>query len=454
MKFVGLDIGTTTIGGVVLDVDSQAVVGSVVKANSAALNTGRVWEKVQNPKIIFEIASGILNDFYAKYPDIKGIGITGQMHGVLYLDQWGNAVSPLYTWQDGRGDLPYQDGLTYAQYLSVRTRSQMATGYGLTTHFYNSLLKLLPKEADCLCTIGDYVAMKLANRNRPACDPTNAASLGLFNLKELVFDQAALAKTGIDPQILPQLTLSCEAIGETAMGSLVFPAIGDNQASFIGAVGERDASLLVNIGTGSQVSAFTDQFGAISGIESRPFPGGGYLLVGAPLCGGKSYALLERFFSKTLRLFAAEGPSDLYAVMNQIEANPSEATDSLKVSTKFNGTRSDPGGRGSISNISLANFLPENLIGGFLRGMVAEMVEFYNLFPPSISKKASVLVGSGNGVRKNQLLRKILVREFQREFKIPLYEEEASLGAALLAATGGGYFEDLKAAMGWVVKYQ
>ena len=44
--------------------------------------------------------------FFARYPDIERIGVTGQMHGILYLDGEGNAVSPLYTWQDARGDAP------------------------------------------------------------------------------------------------------------------------------------------------------------------------------------------------------------------------------------------------------------------------------------------------------------------------------------------------------------
>ena len=40
------------------------------------------------------------------------------MHGIVYIDGHGNALSPLITWQDGRGDLSYRDGLTYAEHLS------------------------------------------------------------------------------------------------------------------------------------------------------------------------------------------------------------------------------------------------------------------------------------------------------------------------------------------------
>jgi sedoheptulokinase len=453
MKFIGLDIGTTTIGGVVLDTDSWAPIGSIVKKNTAWLNSGRMWEKTQDSQLILAIVTEILAELATKYPDIKGIGVTGQMHGIVYLDQRGNAVSPLYTWQDGRGNLIYQDGLTYAQALSGLTGYKMAAGYGLTTHFYNSINRLVPQEAVCLCTIGDYVAMRLAGGKRPVCDSSNAASLGLFDLKNTVFDYGAVYKAGLDPAIFPELTVDSLAIGATATGILVFPALGDNQASFIGAVREADKSLLLNIGTGSQASAFCNDFSETAGIELRPFPGGGYIYVGAPLCGGTSYALLESFFRAVLKMFSYDGPLDLYTIMNQIGNTAFTDNDPLTVSTKFNGIRGDPGGRGSVGNISLTNFTPANLIVGFLRGMAAELLEFYNLFPPAIKNRAAVLVGSGNGVRKNQLLRKILAREFKQDLKIPRHEEEASLGAALLAATGGGYFKDLKAAMRRVVKY-
>ena len=69
-----------------------------------------------------------------EHPDIGGIGVTGQMHGILYLDELGRAVSPLYTWQDQRGAerLTQQ---TYAERLSELTGYTLSTGYGVVTHF-------------------------------------------------------------------------------------------------------------------------------------------------------------------------------------------------------------------------------------------------------------------------------------------------------------------------------
>ncbi len=453
MKFVGLDIGTTTICGVVLDPDEQSIVYSIVKKNSAAIHAENSWEQLQDPLTILEIAGEILHSLCTKYPDIKGIGVTGQMHGILYVDKSGNAVSPLYTWQDGRGNLPYQDGKTYAEYLAAQTGYSLATGFGLVTHFYQSVHRLVPKEACALCTIHDYLVMRLVNLDRPCCDPTNAASLGFFNLKDLDFDRKALAAVGIDAAVLPTVTTSLKALGKTKDNIPVFPALGDNQASFIGAVRDPNISFLVNVGTSSQISAYTPEFAVISGIELRPFPGGGYLLVGAPLCGGKSYALLETFFRSVLKLFTKKDYESLYETMNQIDLESLVSNDLLKISTKFSGTRSDATVRGSIGNISLTNFSPEYLIAGFLEGVAVELHEFYNGLPVSVRNEFQLMAGSGNGIRKNKLLRKTFARVFQMKMEVPLYDEEASLGAALLASSGYGRFQTIQSAMK-IIHYQ
>ena len=61
-------------------------------------------------------------------------------------------------------------------------------------------------------------------------------------------------------------------------------------------------------------------------------------------------------------------------------------------------------------------------------------------------KKASGIVCSGNGVRKNASLRRIIADKFGCEIKIPFYEEEAAFGAALSATVAGGINKDIDTA--------
>ena len=160
MKILGLDIGTTTVSAVV--VEDGKVLASLTRANGSFLPVENAWEKVQNPGFILEVALGSVKELYERFGDIARIGVTGQMHGIVYLDDSGKPVSPLYTWQDGRGDQPYGEGETYAAHLSKVTGYPVATGYGLVTHYYNLRNGLVPENAVRFCTIHDYVAMVLA----------------------------------------------------------------------------------------------------------------------------------------------------------------------------------------------------------------------------------------------------------------------------------------------------
>lgn len=89
--------------------------------------------------ICYYIVLELIQELRIQYPDIKGIGLSGQMHGILYVDAEGLAVSPLYTWQDMRGSLLYKDGISYAAYLSGQTGFPLSTGFGLVTHYYNKV---------------------------------------------------------------------------------------------------------------------------------------------------------------------------------------------------------------------------------------------------------------------------------------------------------------------------
>ena len=360
-------------------------------------------------------------------------------------------MSPLYTWQDGRGDLLLSEEQSYAEHLSALTGYSLATGLGMVTHYYNLRNKLVPPQASSLCTIADYLVMKLTGRPSPLLNPTNAASLGCFDIQSGAFDGKVLVRADLEMALLPQVSneltaaapLRKDLFGKTLP---VFPAIGDNQASFLGSVKDVTRSLLVNIGTGSQISRFSTDFLEIPGLETRPFPQQGCLLVGAPLCGGKSYALLESFFRQVMGHFTGEEPISLYELMSQIEPESLNSVDLLQVDTRFQGTREKQAIRGSIGNISLDNFTPGNMITGFLEGIALELFQFYRLFPERLRSESDMLIGSGNGIRFNRLQRDILERVFNRKLIIPKHEEEAACGAALAAAVGFGALPDVMTA--------
>ena len=429
MKAMGIDIGTTTIGGVVLDVEKKQVVETRTIPNGSFLSTGKDWERIQDVSVILKKTQALVDGLLDCCPDCAGIGLTGQMHGITYIDREGESVSPLYTWQDGRGNLPEFAGRSVTELVKEEAGIAVSTGYGLVTYLYQCKKGTVPEHAVSFCTIGDYLGMKLTGRKEPLVHASNAASLGFFDGGSGSFRKDIIERLGMDSGQLPKVTDEFRTLGQYK-GIPVTVALGDNQASFLGAVGFQKNTVLLNMGTGGQISVLSDQLFEGNGIEARPFTKGKYLLVGASLCGGRAYAVLEKFF-RSFYVQAGGEDRDLYEVMEKLARAGMQQEDGMEVSTLFNGTRVHPAVRGSIANLSENNFTPEGMTYGVLHGMVKELYDMYQLMYQATGIKAMHLVASGNGFRKNKVLQEISSRMFHAGLSLAIYQEEAACGAAV-----------------------
>ena len=416
MRVVGIDIGTTSTCGISFDLDKQEAVNVITKNTNAFIKTDNPWKKIQSVKRITDISKEILDELLTD--DTVSIGITGQMHGIVYTDRNGSAISPLYTWQDARGTLPYGDK-TYCEHLDC------PSGYGSVTDFYNRVNGIRSKEAVAYCTIGDYFAMYICGVKKPLIHITNSASFG--NKDSLVSDAV--------------ITNGCETVG-TYKNIPVSVAIGDNQASVFASLKDEN-DVLVNIGTGSQVSLVTDTPIDCKSVEVRPYFDGKYLIVGAALCGGRAYAVLKDFYLGVLNA-ANVAVHDVYSIMSTMIDEKSETT--LKADTRFEGTRTDGTVRGSISNISTSNFTAPDLTYAVLCGIANELYEMYS----DTKIKCKGIVASGNGIRFNRSLQRIVESRFGGKLKIPVCTEDAAFGAALFSLLSIQYFSSVKEVQSFV----
>lgn len=416
MKRVGIDIGTGKLCAV-LEEDGR-VLREVSVPNSCAV-CGRDFESLQDADSIVTACETLLEEVCSG-TEAEAIGISTQMHGVLYLDAAGRAVSPLFTWQDGRGNLPFEGG-TYATRLSALTGYSVYSGYGLVTHFVNLQRGEVPEGACKLVTAGDYLAARLCGLASVPMSATNAASLGVFDVGTNQFDKAALTRAGIDVSILPEVKdgVLCKIAGT----SICVP-IGDNQASFLGAAGFCDGAVLVNLGTGGQTSVCTAVPLVQEGWELRPFLDK-YLLCKSVLCGGRALSLLEEFFASVLELCDVPAQTKLFDKIAKIFENGVYDTD-LVAKTSFDGERGVLT-RAELTNLTSKNFRAEDLSRAVASGLVESLFADVTLLGVS----SPVLFGSGNGLRKNPWL----VRLFEKRFQLPMNlceaREEAALGAAL-----------------------
>lgn len=430
MKAIGIDIGTTTISAVVVETKDRLVVEARTILNESDIATENEWEHIQDAEAIAQKAKGVLDDLIIKFPDTAYIGLTGQMHGIMYVDKEGKGISPLYTWEDGRGNVLLKEkGETLVNWIHDKCGVGAATGYGLVTHAYNVMYDMVPENAAGLCTISDYLGVVFTGRKMPVLHVSNAAGLGFFDVSGGNFMRQELESIGINTGILPEVTDEVQILGRYK-NIPVGTGIGDNQASFLGSVGTQEGGILLNMGTGGQISVMSESYFSVPGIETRPFINKKYLLVGASLCGGRAYAVLEKFFRSYA---AASGMGDVpqYEIMSKLGSMGERETDGIQIDTAFNGTRVDPLKRGSICNISEDNFTPAGMVYGVLQGMAKELYDMFVTIRQSTGIHAKTLVASGNGLRKNELLRKICGDMFGVELALAPCEEEAAMGAAL-----------------------
>ncbi|MBE6769352.1 MAG: hypothetical protein E7548_01185 [Ruminococcaceae bacterium] len=415
MKAIGIDLGTTSVCGAVIDVNTGEVLKSRTESSNAFVCSDKAYEKIQDPKKIICLALEILNSLIDG--EVASIGVTGQMHGIVYFDKEGAAVSPLYTWQDGRGNELYKN-TTYAKHLGS------FSGYGNVTDFYNRENGLVPKTAVGYCTIHDYLVMKLCGLKRPIIHSSDAASLGLYDITKNVFNYPFSDEITTDYRI-----------AGTYKGIRVSVAIGDNQASVFSTLKDEN-DLLINVGTGSQVSIISDKVVSGENLETRPYFENKFLIVGAALCGGRAYSMLKNFYKEVLCFTKDFSDEKIYEIMGKMIEKAKSTT--LSVDTRFAGTRKNPALCGSIRNITTENFNCGELTRATLCGMSTELYDLYS----EMGQRRSGLVASGNGIRKNPYFVKILSEKFGAQVKIPTHLEEAAVGAALFSLISAGIFKN------------
>lgn len=432
MKYIiGIDIGTTSISIAAIN-ESREVIDSITANHDAFIPGDFPESRVQSPERIFEIVIIYLKLLIKKYGQPLAIGMTGQMHGILYVNSQGQSISPLYTWQDSSGNIRI-NGKSSIEILH-ENGLKCSSGYGISTHFYLQRSGKIPYDAVKITTISDYIAMKICGNDAPILSSEMAAGLGCFDVMRREFMSDALKSAGVDVSFLPKNVKGYSIVGHTEAGVPVVCSMGDNQASFMGSVDKPENTLLLNIGTGSQISFMTSVYvESNSDIELRPY-GNAYILAGSALCGGRAYAMLEEFY----REISGHSCYDLMSRHAEDFLNSHDISQAWDVDTRFQGTRSDPSITGNIRGITADNFCPGAFTVGVICGIIGELHGMYKKISLLTSRRADFIVGSGNALRRNKSMQRIAKKIFGIEVRLSDNGEEAARGAAICAANVTG----------------
>jgi sedoheptulokinase len=450
---LSIDVGTTSICALAMRTDTTEVLCSYSAANTAGVaNLPAGWHE-QSPEIILGLVHQLLANV-AKDKSLQGIPVvsivvTGQMHGVLLVDKEIKPQTNLLTWRDARIlDTSKPGNLASARAALSKTIGangdntlgcELHPGYGGATLHWLSMQGRLGTNVTALA-IADFVVASLAGRS--VTDPTHAASFGLLDLVKNDWHPQVMARLEIPPAILPPILPSGQQIGAILPDVAdkaglprttgICASVGDNQASIYALTRGNLDTGVVNLGTGGQISLPCRTYQYAPPLETRPMPGGHFINVGASLCGGWAYAYLRSFFEGVLRAFGAEAPSEgeMYRTMNALAMATPVGCAGLVADTRFLGMRGDPDQHGAIREIDCNNFTPANLARAVLEGMVRELAA---MTADQRSRDITSLAATGNAVRLNSLIHTIIQEQFRLPCRIAKGEEDAALGAALLA---------------------
>jgi sedoheptulokinase len=446
--FLGIDMGTSKVAAVVADANG-AVLAAASEPHAADL-PAPAGHSEQDAEAMVATAVRLVAGLPAPLRrGVAGIGVTGQVHGFCFVGDDGRAVSPQVTWQDQRCE----------QAAGLLARLRDKTGYRLSTGFAPATMTWMlerggfPAGASAACNICDLVVQRLCGLKRPVTDTTQAASWGFFDLRWLSWDEAAITTSGIPrgffPQVLPCGTQAgtladaqARALGLKA-GIPVAAALGDNQASIVSSLTEPASQVLLTLGTGGQVSAVlprgteVDLTAPATSYEYRPHLDGLYAAVSASLCGGSAWKWLAELcasWAGDLGCKTRPLPA-LYDRLNELGAAAAAAGGApgagLVVHPSFLAERHDPTLRGRIEGIDPRNMGLGELAWATARGIVANLRD---MMPAWSLQGRTAVVGTGNALRRNPVLRDAAAAVFGLPLRLPAGSEEAAAGAAAVAA--------------------
>lgn len=451
---LAVDLGTSKLCAVAIDLDTArplAIRSCPNDTDVAGLADDlHEQEPVRTRDLCLDLIRQVMSDDATANRPVDAIGISGQMHGVLLVDRRLQPLTNLITWRDRRtaregvpGGIGESLGLLDAG-VELRTGCRLAVGYGAAAIRWLDRNGLLPVDCTAL-TIAGFVAASLTGVL--AIDETHAASWGILDIWSNEWDGECMSRLGIRPGLLPEIRLSGQPLGELTdsareMLGMRGPAtvcspVGDCQSSVIGCAGFSTDTIVLNLGTGGQISIPSASFAYAEELDAWPMPFGGFLQLGAALCGGWAYAYLKQFLQDTAREVCGVEMSDesVYERMNLLAASAEPGAGGLVADTRFSGTRKDKSVRGSITGIDTTNLTTANLSLAVLEGIVRDL---HAMWLTSGSRHASRLIASGNAVRRNPVLRSVIGRTFDLECLMSGLPEEAARGAGYTASVGAG----------------
>ena len=269
--FLGLDIGTSSVKALLVDVDQRTIAET-----SVPLSVSRpfpLWSE-QDPDDWVEgveaAVGAIRRDAPGEFAALAGIGLSGQMHGATLLDAHDKPLRPAILWNDGRSFAECAELKRRVPDLEQRTGNLAMPGFTAPKMLWVAAHEpevakatrrvLLPK---------DYVRLRLSGE--AVSEMSDASGTLWLDVGRRRWDASLLAATGLTEKAMPSLVEGSEVSAHitpeiaTAWGLAgrkipIAGGGGDNAASAIGVGATAPGAGFVSLGTSGVIFSVTDRF--------------------------------------------------------------------------------------------------------------------------------------------------------------------------------------------------
>jgi xylulokinase len=438
---VGLDVGTTGVKALAISPDGDILAKAEVEYPLSMPRPG--WAE-QDPEDWWRAAQAALEALAVD--EVRGIGLSGQMHGLVALDADLRVLRPAILWNDQRtgAECAEIEGRIGLERLIALTGNRALPGFTapkllwLRRHepeVYERIAHvLLPK---------DYVRLRLTGEQ--AIDVADASGTLLFDVAARGWSDEVLAALELPAEWLPPALESPAVSGATADGVPVAAGAGDQAAGALGVGVDRPGPLSIVLGTSGVVFAALPAFAADPEARVHAFchavPGAWHAM-GVMLSAAGSL----RWFRETL------APESGYsALIAEAESSAPEA-DGVTFLPYLAGERTphaDPNARGAFVGLSQHHGRGA-LVRAVLEGVAYGLRDSFELLA-ELGVRPAVGRVSGGGARSELWLR-IVASVLGLPLERTAVEEGAAYGAALLGGVAGGVFADVHEAVAACVR--
>lgn len=452
---MGIDLGTS--GLKVLLMDESASI-KAIHTCSYTYDTPHYGYAEQDPEIWWNYCCDTIITALASCPgdDIVSISFSGQMHGLVMLDDQMKPIRKAILHCDTRSAKQVAE---ISNSLDIEVQKQVLMNAVFTGYLLPSLLWVREHEPEnfqkirYVCLPKDYIKYKLSGT--VSTDYSDASGTLAFDVKNLRWAEEILLQFGFSPAIFPPCYESSEPVGSVTReaakitglpaGALIIAGGGDQVMQNIGNGMLSAGDATINIGSSGQISFQTSVPVMNPNFNTNTFCGyrrGRWILLGATMTAGLS-----------LKWWHSIVNGVDYRQMDREIASIRPGSDGIIYLPFLNGERTphmDPHLSGVLLGLHIGT-TQAHITKAVMEGVtysLRQAMEFCN----DLGYTAEVLVSSGGGARSRPWLQ-MQADILNLPVKVTKSQEQASLGAAITAGVGANLFSDFAEATALAVHY-